>query len=305
MNSHPVVMKYFLKSLTEKESLEFYNRIQDEFMRCGYGLYAVEKKENGEFIGYTGFHNFAFNVDFAPGVEIGWRLKHEEWKRGYATEAAKACLIYAKEHLPFKSIWSFTSISNKSSERVMQKIGMTRVKEFPHPLIPDNHPLKEHVLYEIKNMTTIAYSNGASLDFINLCNELDDYFNAMNGKEKQNGYNQYNTLNDIVDIWVAYEGNTPVGCAAFKLYEDKTAEVKRVFVKPVYRGKGIAKALMRALEEKAWEKGYKFLLLETGKRFKEAVGLYQSMGYVVIENYGQYKGLPESVCMMKNLSESI
>ncbi len=149
MNNDPVVMKYFLKPLNKEESLDFYNRIQDEFSQYGYGLYAIGKKENGEFIGYTGFHNFTFDTDFAPGVEIGWRLKHEEWNQGFATEAAKACLSYAKEHLSFDTVWSFTSVLNKSSERIMQKIGMEKVKEFPHPLIADNHPLQKHVLYKV------------------------------------------------------------------------------------------------------------------------------------------------------------
>ncbi len=149
INSHPQVMKYFLKSLTAEESLDFYNRIQNEFARCGYGLYAIEKKEDGTFIGYTGFHNIPFDIDFAPGIEIGWRLKHEEWNKGYATEAAKACLLYAKERHLFRTILSFTSLLNKSSERVMQKIGMTKEKKFPHPAIPDSHPLQEHVLYKI------------------------------------------------------------------------------------------------------------------------------------------------------------
>lgn len=150
MNSDPNVMKYFLKALSEMESLEFYNRIQDEFSQYGYGLYAVEKKEDGVFIGYTGFHNIPFDVDFAPGVEIGWRIKSEEWNKGYATEAAEACLSYAKEYLPLKTIWSFTSLPNKSSERVMQKIGMGKIKEFPHPAVPDCHPLKEHILYKLE-----------------------------------------------------------------------------------------------------------------------------------------------------------
>jgi RimJ/RimL family protein N-acetyltransferase len=148
MNRDSYVMRYFLKSLTEKESLEFYNRIQDEFASCGYGLYAIEKKGDGAFIGYTGFHHFAFDIDIAPGVEIGWRIRYEDWNKGFATEAAKACLLYAEEHLPFHTVWSFTSLSNKSSERVMQKIGMEKIKEFSHPLIPDDHPLKEHLLYK-------------------------------------------------------------------------------------------------------------------------------------------------------------
>ncbi|MPL77515.1 hypothetical protein SDC9_23371 [bioreactor metagenome] len=149
MNMDANVMKHFLNPLSEEESLGFYNRICKEFKDFGYGLYAVEKKDNGEFIGYTGFHNFMFDVDFAPGVEIGWRLKYKDWNKGYATEAAKACIEYAKENLSFKTIWSFTSLTNKSSERVMQKIGMQKIKTFPHPSILDGHPLKEHVLYKL------------------------------------------------------------------------------------------------------------------------------------------------------------
>lgn len=149
INQDSSVMEFFLKKLTDMESLDFYNRIRNEFAQCGYGLYAVERKEDCAFLGYTGFHNIAFDVDFAPGVEIGWRLKQDCWNRGYATEAAEACLKYAAGHLPFATVYSFTSLPNKRSERVMQKIGMQKVKEFPHPSVPDGHPLKEHVLYEV------------------------------------------------------------------------------------------------------------------------------------------------------------
>lgn len=149
MNRDPFVMEFFPKRLTEKESLEFADRIRGEFGRFGYGLYAVETKDEGAFIGYTGFHRFAFDADFAPGVEIGWRLRPQYWNRGYATEAAGACLTYAGNRLPFTEVYAFTSLANKRSERVMQKIGMERVKEFPHPCLPDGHPLQAHVLYRI------------------------------------------------------------------------------------------------------------------------------------------------------------
>lgn len=149
MNKSPDVMRYFLNPLSEEESFGFYTRIRQEFSDYGYGLYALEEKATGIFMGYTGFHHILFDADFAQGVEIGWRIDNAYWNRGYATEAALACLQYAKEHLPFKTVWSFTSLPNKSSERVMQKIGMERVKTFFHPSLPDGHPLKEHVLYKI------------------------------------------------------------------------------------------------------------------------------------------------------------
>ncbi len=153
MNSSERTMEFFLKPLTEEDSLAFYHRIQDEFEAFGFGLYAIERKDNHEFIGFTGFHRFDFNVDFAPGVEIGWRLRPEAWSNGFATEAASACLEHAKKELDFEEVFSFTSLPNKRSERVMQKIGLNFVKEFDHPLVPAEHPLLRHVLYkkELRN----------------------------------------------------------------------------------------------------------------------------------------------------------
>lgn len=112
-------------------------------------MYAVECKETQNFLGYVGFHNIAFESDFTPGVEIGWRLCRDAWGKGYATEAASACLDYASDNLPFKTVYSFTAIPNKRSERVMQKIGMHFEKEFDHPLVEQGHWLCRHVLYKI------------------------------------------------------------------------------------------------------------------------------------------------------------
>ena len=150
MNADPHVMEFFLNPLTPEESLAFYHRIQNEFQTCGFGLYAVERKEDHAFIGYTGFHQITFDVDFAPGVEIGWRLAHEYWGDGYAPEAALACLEYARKYLDIQTIFSFTSLPNLRSERVMQKIGMERMKEFNHPLVPQGHALCRHVVYHIE-----------------------------------------------------------------------------------------------------------------------------------------------------------
>lgn len=150
LNSNDRVMEYFLKKLSDEETEDFYRRIQCEFATCGYGLYAVEKREDRSFVGYVGLHGVTFEVDFAPAVEIGWRLFPEFWNMGYATEAASACLDYACRELGMKEICSFTSLPNKASQRVMQKIGMERVKEFDHPLVSPDHPLCRHVLYRKK-----------------------------------------------------------------------------------------------------------------------------------------------------------
>lgn len=148
MNSDPKVMRHFPGLLSDAETTAFYNRIQDEFERNGFGLYAVELKSDGKFIGYVGLHEIGFESHFTPGVEIGWRLAAECHNQGYATEAATKVLELAKKK-GLKTIYSFTATSNKPSERVMQKIGMEKAGEFNHPKLNADSPLLRHVLYRI------------------------------------------------------------------------------------------------------------------------------------------------------------
>lgn len=150
INSDLKVMEYFPKTLSFEETVSFYNRIADEFKQYGFGLYATVLKSTGEFIGYVGFHHFDFQAEFSPGIEIGWRLGHKHWNRGYATEAAKACLDYARKRRLFSLVYSFTALCNHRSERVMQKIGMQPMGRFQHPALPDGHHLKDHILYNIE-----------------------------------------------------------------------------------------------------------------------------------------------------------
>lgn len=128
MNSDDKVIEYFLKTLSYEESIALYNQIQEEFKQYGFGAYAVEEKDTGIFVCFVGLHNVTFDVDFAPAIEILWRLLPEFWGKGYATEAAIACLNYAKQELKLSKVVSFTSLLNKRSEQVMQKIGMTALE---------------------------------------------------------------------------------------------------------------------------------------------------------------------------------
>lgn len=150
LNADEQVMKYFPKTLNEKETNELYEVITSEFLEVGFGFYAVESKDNNEFIGFIGFHRATFDADFTPCIEIGWRLKKEAWGHGYATEGAKACLEYGFSTLGFKEIYSFTADINAPSKNVMNKIGMSFIKMFDHPKVEMNSPLRQHVLYYIK-----------------------------------------------------------------------------------------------------------------------------------------------------------
>lgn len=148
----------------------------------------------------------------------------------------------------------------------------------------------------------IVYTDGSDKDFVELCSMLDDNLNEIVGGEQQRTeYIQYNSLNNIHDVVLAYVDELPVGCASFKKYDDQTAEVKRVFVHKDHRGKGISQQLMNKIEELAKGKGYKKLILETGKAMVVAHALYMKLGFQIIDNYGQYKDMEDSVCMLKEI----
>ncbi len=150
MNADETVMKFFLNPLSHHETDRFLQNIEQELKVEGYGLYAVEVKDTGDFIGFIGFHKVVFPSDFTPCIEIGWRLVQKAWNKGYATEGAKACLDYGLNVLGLNEIYSFTSIFNTQSQNIMKKIGLQFVQEFNHPSINRDHSLCSHVLYSVK-----------------------------------------------------------------------------------------------------------------------------------------------------------
>lgn len=151
MGKDAQVMEFFPKTLTAEESGEMIKRIYQHFETYGFGLYAVEKLTTKTFIGFTGFMIPTFTSYFTPCIEIGWRFQKEEWNKGYATEAATACLHYGFNTLQFNQVYSFTSVKNFRSEKVMQKAGMQKAGEFNHPALPAEHPLCRHVLYKTEH----------------------------------------------------------------------------------------------------------------------------------------------------------
>jgi len=152
INSDPEVMHYLPKILSLEESNQFADRIRDIIQDRGWGLWALELKDTGEFIGYTGLHDIDNQLPFAPGIEIGWRISKEFWGNGYTSEAAKEILRFAFISLQLEKIYSFSSKENKRSISVMKKIGLKNTyTNFSHPCLPDNHKLTEHVLFKLIN----------------------------------------------------------------------------------------------------------------------------------------------------------
>lgn len=146
-------MEFFPALLSREESDALIDRIEMRFVDCGFSLWAAESHQNGEFIGFIGLSVPAFQAAFTPCVEIGWRLAASYWGRGLATEGACAVADYAFATLKLPELVSLTTAENLRSRRVMEKVGMTRdpAEDFDHPSLPKGHPLRQHVLYRLKN----------------------------------------------------------------------------------------------------------------------------------------------------------
>ncbi|MEE3328586.1 MAG: GNAT family N-acetyltransferase, partial [Myxococcota bacterium] len=117
----------------------------------GYGLYALERREDAAFLGYTGLNWALFDSHFTPALEVGWRLARDTWGQGFATEAARACMEHAFLKTGLSEIVSFTVPANTRSSAVMKRLGMTRdpADDFIHPRLGPDHPLGPHILYRM------------------------------------------------------------------------------------------------------------------------------------------------------------
>lgn len=147
-------------------------------------------------------------------------------------------------------------------------------------------------------MIKLNRTNSDNRDFRHLTVLLDKELEERYGEE-QSFYSQFNKLDMIQHVVVAYNNTTPVGCGALKSWKDNIAEIKRMYVDVVSRRQGIAASILQELESWAKELNFSACLLETGKKQPEAIRLYQTKGYTFIPNYGQYQNVESSVCMKK------
>lgn len=151
INADPAVMEQFPAPLSTAESAKLIERAECSLEEHRFGLWALELREDGAFVGCVGLLQVEIEVDFAPATEIGWRLARAYWGRGLATEAAGAVLSYGFQELGLAEIVAFTAVTNKRSRRVMARLGMLRedTEDFLHPSLSGDHPLAAHVLYRM------------------------------------------------------------------------------------------------------------------------------------------------------------
>ena len=152
LNADLVVMEHFPAPLTRAESDAMVDRHTAGIDADGYGHWAVEVRDAGEFIGFVGLAQPSFEAAFTPCTEIGWRLARSAWGRGYATEAARAALNVAFGPVGLDEVLSWTFEGNLPSRAVMERLGMTRdpADDFDHPRLPEGDRVRRHVLYRIR-----------------------------------------------------------------------------------------------------------------------------------------------------------
>lgn len=149
-------------------------------------------------------------------------------------------------------------------------------------------------------MITIVRTGAYDKDFIELLKSLDAFLKVADGDD-HDFYNQYNNI-DVLDlVVVAYKDGKPLGCGAVKKYNDNTTEIKRMYVSLESRGLGVATQIIKELELWSTENDYKKCILETGIVLKKAQNLYKKNGYTKISNYGQYEHAKNSVCFEKKI----
>lgn len=150
-------------------------------------------------------------------------------------------------------------------------------------------------------MITRKRTNSDNKDFQKLVILLDKELLSLY-PELQNIYQAHAEVRDINTVILVYNENLPVGCGCFITHSHRVMEIKRMFVHPDHRGKGISKIILSELEKWGIEKGFKTIILETGKKQHPAINLYKKSEYAQTENYGPYKDLDNSYCFMKMLT---
>jgi RimJ/RimL family protein N-acetyltransferase len=151
LNADPRVMEHYPRVQTREESVARLAELIERGRRGGLGVWACELRGSGEWLGCLALSDWCFPERQVHGTEIGWKIAHAHWGRGYAPEGARRLLRYAFGELGLGEIIALTAERNDRSRRVMEKLGMARDPggDFDHPKVPEGHPARRHVLYRL------------------------------------------------------------------------------------------------------------------------------------------------------------
>lgn len=153
MNADPEVMRYFPTTRDRATSDALVDLIEQRFEDQGYGLWALERRADGQFLGFTGLNPMPPDTPGTGDLEVGWRLARPAWGHGYATEAGLEALRIGLHEVRLPRIWSITAVLNERSQAVMRRLGLSERSRYLHPTLPPEHELAPHVAYRIDRPT--------------------------------------------------------------------------------------------------------------------------------------------------------
>jgi len=276
--------KYFVqKDLEWKENKSY---------ACG-----IFKKENNELIGHISVRDIDWRV---PKGELAYFVFKEHSGNNYAAEALTAFKNWCFAVKKFNRLFMKIARENTASIKVAERSGFVHEGLLKKDYRKREQDLIDMNIYGYTEDLELVKTNSQNLDFSQLIVKLDANLANRNG-EMQEYFNQFNKVDSIKHVIIAYINGIAVGCGAIKQFDSESVEVKRMFVSEEYRGRGIAHKILNELENWAKELNYTSTVLETSNVQIEAVGLYTKSGYAVIENYGQYAGIETSICFKKEL----
>jgi putative acetyltransferase len=138
-------------------------------------------------------------------------------------------------------------------------------------------------------------------DAIVLIQELDALLEPLYPSESRHGFSVQKLIDDGVAFFVVRDDGAPAGCGGIKLFGTEYGEIKRMYVRPQFRGKGFGRRMLEHLADHARQRGVTLLRLETGIHQQEAIALYERMGFARIKPFGPYREDPVSRCYEKRL----
>jgi len=292
---------YFANMIKVNDSLESTKKYfeqkdldwkENKSYACG-----IFKKENNELIGHISVREIDWRI---PKGELAYFIFKQHNGNNYATEALNAFKNWCFAEKKFSRLFMKIAEENTASIKVAERSGFVHEGLLKKDYRKREKDLVDMNIYGYTEDLKLKRTTSQNTDFSDLIVKLDANLASRNG-EMQEYFNQFNKIDAIRHVIVAYVNGIAVGCGAIKQFDAKSVEVKRMFVSEEFRGRGIARKILNELENWAKELSYTSIVLETSNVQVEAVELYNKSGYAVIENYGQYAGIESSICFKKEL----
>ncbi|QSW88340.1 GNAT family N-acetyltransferase [Flavobacterium endoglycinae] len=300
-NNREYLYDYFANMIKINDSLESAKRYMEQKVidwkenknyACGIFL-----KENNEFIGHISVREIDWRI---PKGELAYFIFEKHSGNNYGAEALIAFKNWCFAKKKFNRLFMKIAEENIASIKVAERSGFVYEGLLKKDYRKREENLTDMKIYGYTEDLKLIRTTSQNTDFANLIVKLDENLASRNG-DMQEYFNQFNKVDAIKHVIIAYINGVAVGCGAIKQFDSESVEVKRMFVSDEYRGRGVAYTILKELETWAKELHYTSAVLETSNVQTEAVALYTKSAYRVTENYGQYAGIETSICFKKEL----